>query len=71
MAENSKDCFFLKRNFNFIILFKLIITKYWRMFTTPATELRSSYALREIHEIKTYRKRETSHCKDFIKNYET
>ena len=41
------------------------------MFTTPATEILPSYALREIHEIKTYRKRETSHCKSFIKNYET
>ena len=41
------------------------------MFRTPAVEILMSHAMREIHNIKTYKKRETSHCKDIIKNYGT
>ena len=38
------------------------------MFTTPATEILTSYAMREIHNVKTYKKRETSHCKESAKS---
>ena len=93
--ETAKVYFFLKANFNFIILFKLIITKLqltlvlnffssWsktaivgvdnpatEMFITPATEILTSNDRREFHNIKTYKKRETSHCEGIIKNYET
>ena len=81
MAGNCQSLFlfktmFLKTNFNFIILFKLIITTLqlvlvlnfsssWPktaivVFTATATEILTSYAMREIHNIKTYKKREES-----------
>ena len=37
------------------------------MFTTPATEILTSYAMREVRNMKTYKKRKTSHCKGINK----
>ena len=62
--QTSIVCFFLrlcfKTNFNFIILFKLIITKTQWAFVldffaswprTPTTEILKSYVMREIYNI--------------------